>query len=279
MKICLITGSRAEYGLLRQLIYKIKKERKLNLKIIVTGTHLSKKHHYTFKEIKKDGFHIDKKVNIKIGKNNTENIIKSINRGTLGFISAFKNFLPDVIILLGDRYEIFAAAISAHFSRIPIIHIHGGETTESAVDEALRHAISKMSHYHFVAHAKYKQRLIQLGEDKNKIFVVGGMGVDNIKNTKLFSKKELERKYHFKFNKKNLIINFHPETLNKFSAKKQFSELLSAIKTLRDTSLFFTMPNSDLDSDFILKMTKGFVKKQSNAFAFTSLGSQGLFSF
>lgn len=278
MKVCLITGSRAEYGMLKHLIFLIKKEKKINIKIVVTGTHLSKKYGKTIKEIKSDGIKVNKRVNLNIKNRTSEDIIKSINKGMLGFVKVFKNLSPEIIIVLGDRYEIFSAVVAACFCKIPIAHIHGGEITYGAIDEALRHSITKMSHFHFVANSKYKKRVIQLGENPNTVFTVGGLGVDNIKKTKLLTKHQLEKKIGLKFKKKNLIINFHPETLNNFSIKIEFNKLLNVLKKQKDTNLIFTMPNSDQGSDLIFKMVKNFVKKNNNAFFFSSLGSLNFYS-
>ena len=273
MKICLVTGSRSEYGLLKNLIYEIKKIKSFKLKIIVTGAHLSKKYNTTSNEIKKDKIKIDKKIDLNINKDNTNSIINSMSIGLLGFANTYKNFKPDLIIILGDRYEIFTAAVAACFSRIPIAHIHGGEVTNGSIDDSIRHSITKMSHFHFVAHKDYKKRVIQLGENSKRVFIVGGLGVDKIRLTKLLDKKKLEKKIGIKFNKKNLIVNFYPETLNKFSAKKQLKELLTSLDNLKKTNLIFTAPNPDLDSDIIFKMIKNYAKKRKNVFFYRSLGS------
>ena len=278
MKICVVTGSRAEYGLLQNLIYRIKKDKKLKLQLIVTGSHLSKKFGDTFKQIKKDNFKIKKKINIKIKKDNSGNIINSISNGIFAFAKAFKTLSPKLILILGDRYEIFAAAIAAHYSRIPIAHLHGGETTLGSLDESVRHAITKLSHFHFVANDRYKKRVIQLGEIPSKVFTVGGLGVDNIKQTKLLDKQKLQRAIGIKFKKKNLIINFNSETLNKFSLKKNFNEILKALNSLKDTNLIFTLPNSDIDSSIIFSMIKKYVKKNKNAYVFASLGNLKFYS-
>ena len=273
MKICIATGSRSEYGLLKNLIYEIKKIKHFKLKLIATGAHVSKKYNNTFSEIKNDGIKIDKKINLNINKDDARSIIKSINVGLSSFVNVYKNFKPDLVIVLGDRYEIFAAAIAASFSRILIAHIHGGEVTNASIDDSIRHSITKMSHFHFVAHEDYKKRIIQLGENPKRVFIVGGLGVDKIKLTKLLNKKEIEKKIGLKFNEKNLIVNFYPETLNKFSAKKHLKELLNSLSSLKKTNLIFTAPNPDLDSEIIFKMIKNYAKKRKNVFFYKSLGS------
>ncbi len=273
-KICIVTGTRAEYGLLKNLMRNLNKEKKIKLYILVTGSHLSKKFGDTYKEILKDGFKISKKIKIKPDLDTPKGILKSISIGMKGFLNAYKQLRPNLIIILGDRYETFSAAIAAHYSRIPIAHLHGGEVTEGSTDDAIRHSITKMSHIHFVAAEKYKKRVIQLGENPKKVFNVGGLGVDNIKQTNFLSKFQLEKKLGINFKKKNLIINFHPETLNKYATKKIFNELLSALrKKTNQMCLIFTMPNSDLESEIVFKMIKKFVKKNNNFYAFKSLGS------
>tara|TARA_B100000029_G_scaffold465246_1_gene499793 strand:- start:706 stop:1866 length:1161 start_codon:yes stop_codon:yes gene_type:complete len=278
MKICLITGSRAEYGLLKRLMFGLKKNKKFKLNIIVTGSHLSKKFGLTYKEIISDGFKINEKINLNLKSDTSAGIIKSINKGSSGFVKAYKKLKPDVLLVLGDRYEIFAAAIAANFSKIPIIHLHGGETTEGSADEALRHSITKMSHVHFAANNEYKKRIIQLGENPKKVFNVGGLGVDNIKYLKLLSKDKLEKDLNFKFGKKNILVNFHPETLNKISTKKQFYEILSALKKFNNINYIFTMPNADLEGRIIFRMIKNFVKRNKNAKYFISMGQLRFFS-
>ena len=181
MKICVITGSRAEYGLLKNIIHQIKKDRDLHLKLVVTGSHLSKKFGNTYKEITQDGFKIDKKINIKLKSSTVKSIVNSINLCMSKLVDVYKKIQPNIIIVLGDRYESFAATVAACISRIPIAHIHGGEATEGLIDESLRHSMTKMSHIHFVAAEEYKKKVIQLGEKPKNVFLVGGLGVDSIK--------------------------------------------------------------------------------------------------
>ena len=212
-KICVITGSRAEYGLLKGLLQLLKKEKRYHLQFIVSCMHLSKKFGNTIDEIKKDGFKISYRANFNIKGDRPDDICKYLGVGVKKFSSAFKKLKPDYIVLLGDRFEVFSAASSALIHNIPIIHIHGGELTESAIDDAFRHSITKMSTYHFVANKIYRNRVLQLGENPKNIFTVGGMGVDSIKKNKFISKIELEKKLKLKFLKKNLLITYHPETI------------------------------------------------------------------
>ena len=273
-KICFITGTRAEYGLLRQLIIGASKDKSIYSQLIVTGTHLSKLHGLTYKEIEADGILISQKINLRIKGDTAQDVLSAMSHALNGFSSALSNLKPDLIVLLGDRYEIFAAASAATILNIPIAHIHGGETTEGAYDEAMRHSITKMSHIHFVAAAEYKRRVRQLGEDLKNIFLVGGLGVDAIHGLKLLSKTELEKELNLLFGKKNLLITVHPETLEKDkSSQDQVRELLSSLRKLKDTKFIFTLPNADTNNLQISKMIKKFQSEHpESANIYTSLG-------
>ena len=271
-KICVITGTRAEYGLLRWVMQGIKDDADLNLQVIATGMHLSPEFGLTYKAIEADGFEIDRKVEILTSSDTPVGIAKSMGLGMIGFADALNELNPDLIVVLGDRFEIFSAVSAALVARIPVAHLHGGESTEGVIDEAIRHSITKMSHLHFVAAGEYKQRVIQLGEQPERVFLVGGLGIDNIKRLKLLERNTLEADLGFKFDKRNLLITFHPVTLEKASAVKQMQELLSALAKLEDTQLIFTMPNADTDGRSLIKMVEQFSSQYPNAHAFTSLG-------
>ena len=265
-KICFITGSRAEYGLLRKLIIMSQEDKLVNTQIIVTGSHLSKKHGYTLKEIEKDDIKISDKVNLNLKGDSPKDVIHSMSIGLKGFSDSFNKLQPDLIVILGDRYEIFAVATAAMIMNIPIAHIHGGEVTEGAYDEAIRHAISKMAHMHFVAAPEYRKRVIQLGENPNRIFNFGGLGVSAIKKVSLLSKNVLEKKLDFKFAKRNLLVCYHPETMiSEIENKRNFQELLDVLKDLKQTNIFFTSPNADAGNKIIAAMIKDFVRKYSFA--------------
>lgn len=277
-KICVITGSRAEYGLLRWVMKEIKDHQDLTLQLIVTGTHLSADFGMTIGDIENDQFEINDKIEILSYANSALGISRSMADALSGFAEAFQRLKPDLILVLGDRYEIFAASASAHIARIPIAHIHGGESTEGLIDEAFRHSITKMSQLHFVAAEAYRRRVIQLGENPEKVFLVGGLGIDGINTLKLLDKKTLENELDFQFGTKNLLITFHPVTLDNSTAKNQMNELLLALSELKDTNLIFTMPNADAESQVIFQLIHDFVQQNSNAKAFHSLGQLNYFS-
>ena len=271
-KICVITGTRAEYGLLRWVMQGIKDDPDLTLQVIATGMHLSPEFGLTYREIEKDGFQIDRKVEMLTSSDTPVGIAKSMGLGLIGFADALNELSPDLIVVLGDRFEIFAAVAAALVARIPVAHLHGGETTEGAFDEALRHSISKMSHLHFVAAEEYRQRVIQLGEQPERVFLVGGLGVDNIKCLKLLDRAELEASLDFELGQKNLLITFHPVTLETATAVDQMEELLATLAELKNTQLIFTLPNADTDGRALMKMVEQFVAQHPNARAYTSLG-------
>ena len=271
-KICVITGTRAEYGLLRWVMQGIKDDAELTLQIIATGMHLSPEFGLTYREIEKDGFQIDRKVEMLTSSDTSVGIAKSMGLGMIGFADALSQLKPDLIVVLGDRFEIFAAVSAALVARIPVAHLHGGETTEGAFDEALRHSITKMSHLHFVAAEPYRQRVIQLGEQPERVFLVGGLGIDNIKRLKLLDRAALEAALDFKLGLKNLLITFHPVTLETATATNQMTELLAALDALPDTHLIFTLPNADTDGRALIQMVHQFVAQHANARAYTSLG-------
>ena len=272
-KTCVFTGSRAEYGLLKPLMRTIQKNREFQLQVFVSGMHLSKEFGFTYKEIEKDGFSIDEKVEILLSSDTPVGISKSIGLGLISYSETLTRLDPYHIIILGDRFEALACAIASTIARIPIIHIHGGEVTEGAIDEAFRHSITKMSHLHFTSTEEYKKRVIQLGEDPGRVFNVGALGIDNINNTKLLSKKDLEKELKFRFDKHNLLITMHPATLEKGTSKNQFENLLKILKEQKDTHIIFTKANADTDGRVINQLIDDFVKKNgSKAVSFTSMG-------
>lgn len=271
-KICVVTGSRAEYGLLYWLLKKIEADNNFDLQLIVTGMHLSSDFGLTYKEIEKD-FKIKKKIDIHLSSDNSVGISKSMGMAQALFAKAYNQLKPEIVIVLGDRYEIFSASIAAMIAKIPIAHIHGGEITQGSWDDCIRHSISKMAHLHFTATEEYRNRVIQLGEEPSRVFTVGGMGVENIKRLKLLGKNEFEKSIKFKLNKKNILIAFHPVTLENNTSKKQFKELLNAINELADTNVIFTKANSDLNGKVINNMIDHYTKNNpEKSIGITSLG-------
>lgn len=279
MKIALVTGSRSEFYLLKGLILRLQKNKKFKLNLIVTGSHLSKFFGSTIHDIKKEKIRVNDKVNISIKGDREKDIAKSISIGVKSFSKKFNKFKPDLLIILGDRYEIYSAAIAACINKIPIAHIHGGEKTKGLIDEGIRHSITKHSHLHFVSTKTYFKRVQQLGENKKNIFNVGSLGVEAIKKEKLYLKKKIEKILKIRFDKKNILVTFHPETLeNRRTNKNNFIKLLKALKKLKNTTIIFTMPNADVDFKTILKEIKKFVSSRKNAFFFKSLGHKKYFT-
>ncbi len=250
----------------------LKDDPDLTLQIIVTGMHLSPEFGLTFSEIEKDGFTIDKKVEMLISSDTPVGQAKSMGLGMIGISDALSELRPDIIVALGDRFEIFVAVSTALVFNIPVAHIHGGELTEGAFDDALRHSITKMSRLHFVATDVYRRRVIQLGELPESVFMVGGLGIDNIKNLKLLGRLELENILDFNFGEKSLLVTFHPVTLEAESTAAQMQELLDALSQLGDTQLIFTSPNADTDGRILIRMIESFVSRHKNARLYPSLG-------
>lgn len=272
-KICVVTGTRAEYGLLKEVMKKIQNDHNLTLQLIVTGMHLSNNFGNTVEEIRNDGFRIDYEIPILEGDGRELSMHESIALGILEFTKSLEELKPDLMIILGDRFEIFAAATASLVARIPIGHIHGGETTEGLLDEAFRHSITKMSQIHFVAANEYQNRVVQLGENPENVHLVGGLGVDLIQNLKLYTKKELETELDLIFSRKNLLITFHPVTLEDNTSDFQISQLLLALAKMKETTLIFTMPNADTGGNAIREKIEEFVRNKENARAYASLGN------
>ena len=271
-KICVVTGSRADYGLLRLVMRGIKADPNLTLQIIATGMHLSPTFGLTINEVESDGFEVDQKVVCLTSSDSSVDIAEATAKALAECAKAFNELNPDLVLVLGDRFEIFAACSAALLARIPIAHIHGGEVTVGAYDEAFRHSITKMSSIHFVATEEYKKRVIQLGENPSTVHLVGGLGVDAIKDLKLLNKEEIEQTLGIKFADKSLLITFHPATLETQSPGEQIRELLASLSNRSDTTLIFTMPNADTGGFEIIEQIKGFVDKNDNAYLFESLG-------
>jgi len=272
-KICVVTGTRAEYGLLYWTIYALHNDPAIELQLLVTGMHLSPEFGLTYKQIEADGFFINKKIEVLLSSDSPVAISKSIGLGVIGFADAYQDLSPDIILLLGDRFEIFSAAIAATIYRIPIAHCHGGESTEGVIDEPIRHSITKMSHLHFTSTEEYRKRIIQLGEQPNSVYNFGALGIENINRLKLLSRKDFENSIAFKLNKRNVLVTFHPVTLEHATAETQFKELLEAVNKLSETTIIFTKANADTDGRIINQLLDEYTAKHSDkAVAFTSLG-------
>lgn len=271
-KICFVTGTRAEYGLLSRLMRLVKEDKKLRLQVIATNMHLMPEYGETYKEIEKDGFTIDKKVYMHKPSDDAHGIISSMAEEMQGMNDALAELKPDILVLLGDRYEILVAAQVALIHRVPIAHIHGGEVTEGAFDDAIRHSVTKMSSLHFTSCEEYRHRVIQMGEQPSRVFDVGSLGVENIKAVPLMTKDELEASLDFKIDTQTILVTYHPVTLGGDPAK-DIREFLDALDQFKDLKVIFTMPNSDTGRDAIALAVENYVEKHSNsAKAYTSLG-------
>jgi UDP-hydrolysing UDP-N-acetyl-D-glucosamine 2-epimerase len=272
-KICVVTGSRAEYGLLYSLLKDLQADTELDLQLVVTGMHLSSRFGSTYKLIEEDGFSINHKVDLGLDGDSAQDIAQSVGRGTIGFADAFEGLQPDIVLVLGDRYEILSAVQAAMIMNIAIAHLHGGELTEGAIDDSIRHAITKMSHLHFVAAEPYRQRVIQLGERPDRVFNVGSPGLDNIKKIKLLKREEFEKAIDFKLGHINFLVTYHPVTLCREGPEKAIIALFKAIDEFPSSQIIFTMPNSDTGNKIIGQLIDSYVKNNPcRAKSFLSLG-------
>ena len=264
IKVSVITSTRAEYGLLKNLAYLLNKSKKFKLQFVVTGTHLEKKFGNTIKEIRKDGFKNLKKLKYLTGGDNTISITKSIGNGMIKFCKIFINNKPDLLIVLGDRYELISSCYSATLLKIPICHFQGGEQTYGATDDVVRNSVTKLSHIHFAATKKYKKRIIQMGENPKYVFNVGGFGCENIKKYNKISKKVLEKKYNIKISEPFCVATFHPETLSNINILNQIKPMLQALRRYKDLRIIFTYPNADIGFKKIISEIKYFVNEDKN---------------
>lgn len=272
-KICVITGSRAEYGLLYWLLKGLKESEDVILQLCVTGMHLSPEFGLTYKIIEKDGFKIDEKVEMLLSSDSHVGIASSMGLGLIGFAYVYERLKPDIIVILGDRFEMLAAASAALISKIPIAHCHGGETSEGVIDEAIRHSITKMSHLHFTSTDAYRYRVIQLGEDPTKVFNVGALGIENINKLQVLKRPEFEESIGFSLKSNNFLVTFHPVTLEQSTSAEQFQTLLDILDQQQNTGLIFTKPNADTDGRIISQLIDNYVaNNKEKAVAFTSLG-------
>jgi UDP-N-acetylglucosamine 2-epimerase (non-hydrolysing)/GDP/UDP-N,N'-diacetylbacillosamine 2-epimerase (hydrolysing) len=260
-KIAVITGTRAEYGLLSRLIQMIVNDSYLQLQIVVTNMHLSPEFGLTYKEIEADGFRIDKKVEMLLSSDTANATTKSVGLATIGFADAYEDLCPDLIVVLGDRFEMLAAVTAALFYKIPVAHLYGGEITEGAYDDAIRHAITKMSHLHFTSTEEYRKRVVQMGENPERVFCVGAIGIDNIRHEQLLNKPALEKSIDFTVTDKTLLVTFHPVTMENNTAKEQILNLLQVLEEYNEYSVIFTQPNADTNGRIITQLIQEFVEK------------------
>ncbi|MBU0995461.1 MAG: UDP-N-acetylglucosamine 2-epimerase (hydrolyzing) [Proteobacteria bacterium] len=274
-KICVFTGTRAEYGLLKRLLDDIKKDPDLCLQIVVSGTHLSREHGFTLSHIEADGFCADEKIDILMGADSSSGICKSIGLGLISYSDALKRLEPDMIVLLGDRFETFAMAATAMIMRVPIAHLHGGETTQGAIDEPMRHAITKMSQLHFTSTEEYRKRVIQLGENPDRVVNVGAIGTENIRKLDLMDKNTFEKKINFSLGIQSVLVTFHPVTLEKDTAGEQFGMVLNVLDEFDRLKIIFTKANADEGGMIINRMIDAYAeKRKEKAIAFASMGQR-----
>lgn len=278
-KICVVTGTRADYGLLFWLMKEIQEDPELQLHIVATGMHLSPEFGLTYQVIEQDGFSIDAKVEMLLSSDTPVAISKSIGLGVIGFADVLGRMQPDILVLLGDRFEIFAAAQAALVAQIPIAHIHGGETTEGVIDEAIRHSLTKMAQLHFVAAEPYRKRVIQMGENPDLVFNVGAPGLDTLSQTNFLSREDLEKSIDFKLGKPTFLVTYHPVTLESLGSRLPMKELLLAFDHFPTARIIFTKPNADTNGRIISQMIDEYVGKNSiRARAYDSLGQLRYFS-
>ena len=272
-KVCVVTGSRAEFGLLLPIIKKIESDDSLELKLAVTGSHLSVKYGETYKEIVQQGIPIDVKIEIIQDGDNAIDINRAIAKAVAGFGEYFSKEKPDIVVILGDRYEMLGVAAAALVSQVPVAHIHGGEITEGAIDDSIRHAITKLSHLHFTSCEVYRNRVIQLGEHPDRVFNVGALGLENIECINVIPKQELEKSIDFSLGDSFAIVTFHPVTLESDQVEEQVNNLLEALETVDDMRILFTKANADSGGIIINRMIDDFVDQhREKAVAFHSLG-------
>lgn len=272
-KIGIITGTRAEYGLLKPVIDKVYHASDLELQLVATGMHLSPEFGLTYQEIEKDGYPITTKIEMLLSSDTSVGITKSMGLAMISFADYYEVYKPDIVIILGDRFEMLAAASAAMIAKVPIAHIHGGELTEGVIDEAIRHSITKMSYLHFCTTSDYRKRIIQLGEDPQRVYNVGALGVENIKRLSLLSKSQLEKGINFSLEGKVLIVTYHPVTLENMSSKEQFENLLEVLSLYKDFRIIFTKANADTNGRVINQLIDKYTEEhKERCVAFDSMG-------
>lgn len=270
-EIAVITATRAEYGLLKPVILALQASPAFRVSVLVTGTHLSETFGYTVREIEQDQIPIAARIPILSASDSPRGVSQTMSNALLGFSAYFEAHRPDAVMVLGDRYEILAVCCAAMNARIPILHLHGGETTQGAIDEAIRHSITKMSFLHFTSNAQHRKRVIQLGEQPDRVFDVGAPGVENALHLPLLTKEELAQSIGFPLKRSYAIVTFHPVTLENASPEQQLSELFAAMDTF-DLDYIITKSNADAGGQAINRAIDTYAKMRSNVAAFDSLG-------
>lgn len=277
-KVCVVTGGRSDYGLLKWLMKAIQNDKELELQVIATGMHLSPKFGSTLSEIEQDGFEVNEKIECLGVNDSVLETTNAIAKTMTGCSQAYSRLRPDLVLVLGDRFEVFAAVSAALVANIPVAHLHGGEVTSGAIDESFRHAITKMSALHFVSNKDYQRRVLQMGENPKNVFIVGGLGVDAILKVQPISKEQLSKELGISFQSKSLMVTFHPETTTDNSSMAKIAEVLKALAKLTDTTLIFTAPNADFGNSMITDLIIRFVKDNKDSYFFESLGQNYYFS-
>ena len=273
MRVLVVSTTRADFGILENLIKKLSKNKFFDLKFLVTGSHLNKDQGYSLREIYKRKINIDKKLDIKFNSKNMDSIFKFNSKLNYLYFQYLNKLRPDLVIVLGDRYEMLLLTFCTYLMRIPIAHLHGGEISEGSMDDSLRHAITKLSNIHFVTNAIHRKRVVQLGEQPRNVINVGSLIKEKIQNLKILKKKDLEKIHNLKFSKKNFIVTYHPDTIASGNTKKNFNELIKAIQKIKSTNFFFTAPGSDFESSIIKNKILRFKKGKKNIFYIKNFGS------
>lgn len=272
-KVCVFTGSRAEYGLLRPLLEEIEADGDLALQLVVSGSHLSSDFGSTYQHIEADGYKIAERIEVLMNSDSQVGVCKSMGLGLISYAEALDRLKPDCLVVLGDRYETFAMASAAHVLSVPILHLHGGETTQGAIDEAFRHAITKMAALHFTSTEEYRRRVIQLGEQPDRVFNVGAIGIENIRKLNLLSKERLEEEISFALGEQALLVTFHPVTLEPGTSQQHVQILLAAIDAFPQAHIIFTKANADSDHGAINRILDEYVAAhRDRAIVFASMG-------
>ncbi len=272
-KICFVTGSRADFGLLVWPMRAIRQTPGLALQLVATGMHLAPEFGYTFNAIREEGFEADERVEMLLASDTGAGVAKSVGLGVIGLADAFTRLQPDLVVLLGDRFEMFAAAQAAMFMRLPMAHLFGGDVTEGSIDESLRHAISKMSHLHFTSNAGSARRLNQLGEDPSRIHTIGSVGIDAIKSLDLMDRDGIGRAVGMPLGEHNALVTFHPVTVEAGRSMAELDELFAALSMLDPAfRLIFTLANADAEGRALNDRTKAFAASRPNTIAVASLG-------